>query len=346
MSCPFPLARILIIDDNLENSHLVQQFLNWAGYKNVEAINDSEVGVQMVKDNPPELLLLDLHMPKIDGYEALQIIRRHSQSGEELPILVFTADVSIEARQKALSLGASDFLTKPGDAIEIILRVRNFLRIRQMHQALQEANRELGHRVYDQAQELEDARTEALQCLARAAEYRDDATGEHAQRVGMISEHLARELRLSSSMVEMIRLTAPLHDLGKIGVPDNILLHPGSLNETEMAVIKCHPSIAASILRDAKSPIMRLAREIAQSHHERWDGTGYPQGLAGEEIPLSARIVAVADVFDALTHDRLYKRAWTVEEAENEICRLSGTHFDPAVVDALREILRQGLSLT
>ena len=184
-----------------------------------------------------------------------------------------------------------------------------------------------------------EARSEALQSLARAAEYRDDATGEHAKRVGRLSEEIARQMGMNDVKVEMIRLAAPLHDLGKIGIPDAILLRPGKLDEAEMAVIRRHPLIGAAILEEAKSPIMKMAREIALSHHEWWDGTGYPEGLKGEAIPLSARIVAVADVFDALTHDRLYKEAWTEAQAREEIDRHSGTHFDPIIVDALHLVL-------
>lgn len=345
MYCPFPLARILVIDDNPDNSKLVKQFLEWAGYQNVQAVNDPEVGIQMVGEEPPDLLLLDLHMPKIDGYQVLTKVRSQPQQGDELPILVFTADTSPEARQKALNLGASDFLTKPGDAIEIILRVRNFLRTRQMHLALQDANRSLSGKVQEQTEELIEARSEALQSLARAAEYRDDATGEHAQRVGEISAEIARQMGMNEQKVEMIRLAAPLHDLGKIGIPDAVLLRPARLNEEEMAVMRRHSAIGAAILDDAKSPIMRMAREIALSHHERWDGTGYPDGLKGEAIPLTARIVAVADVFDALTHDRIYKEAWSVAQAREEIVKNSGTHFDPIVVDALIQVLDRGLTL-
>jgi putative two-component system response regulator len=345
MYCPFPLARILVIDDNPDNSKLVKQFLEWAGYQNVQTTIDPEVGIQMVEENPPDLLLLDLHMPKVDGYQVLTRVRSHPRPGEDLPILVFTADTSPEARQKALNLGASDFLTKPGDAIEIILRVRNFLRTRQMHLALQDANRSLSGRVQEQTEELIEARGEALQSLARAAEYRDDATGEHAKRVGDISAEIAMQMGLNEMKVEMIRLAAPLHDLGKIGIPDAILLRPGRLNDAEMAVIRRHPLIGAAILEEARSPIMKMAREIALSHHEWWDGTGYPEGLKGEAIPLAARIVAVADVFDALTHDRLYKEAWTEERAREEIIQHSGTHFDPIVVDAMNQVLDRGLTL-
>jgi len=338
----FPQARILVIDDNAENVRLVARFLEWAGYLDVEVITDPEVALATIRQTCPDIILLDLHMPKLSGYEILRLLREDESAWCSVPVLVFTADQTAEAKARALECGASDFLTKPGDAQEILLRVKNFLRLRQMHLELERNNTDLTDRVRVRTAELSVARREALETLARAAEFRDDETGQHTKRVGELSASIARELGLSQDEVDTIRLAAPLHDVGKIALPDSILLKPAKLVGEEIATMRRHTDVAEVVFAGMESPLMRLARDIAVSHHERWDGTGYPKGLSQEAIPLAARIVAVADVYDALVHERPYKHAWPHAEAVAEIASQKGKQFDPQVVEAFLKLMADG----
>lgn len=337
-SWEFPAARILVIDDNEHNLKLARQVLLFAGYSDIRILQDSRKAESAILCDEPDLVLLDVHMPYMDGYEILERVHIRAKPGSFIPILMCTSDTSLEARQRALKLGANDFITKPFERTEMLLRVRNFLRMRYMHLAIYDENVELETRVKIRTQEMLKARTEALECLARALEYRDDATGGHTKRVGDMSGRIALALGLSEPDVEMIRLTAPLHDLGKIGVSDAILLKPGKYTQEEIDEMRRHTLLGEIIIGEASSPILQEVRELALHHHEKWDGTGYPHSLKGDEIPISCRIVALADMYDALTNARPYKHAWSHDEALLEIRKLRGTHFDPAVVDAFLTI--------
>lgn len=329
-------ARILIVDDEASNVDLLRRILEPAGYTTVHDTRDPLQVAQLLRDFEPDLVLLDLLMPGMDGHEVLEVIREATPADQYLPVLVLTSDNTRDAKRRALSAGARDYLTKPLSPSEVRSRVRNLLETRMLYQELRGQNAELERRVRARTLELEDARLQTLQRLARAAEYRDDATGQHTRRVGRSAARVAALLGWSLADVEMMRLAAPLHDVGKIGVPDGILLNDGPLSPAEFEVMKTHCVIGADILSGSDVPLLRLAAEIALSHHERWDGDGYPEGLAGEQIPLSGRIVAVADTYDALTHPRPYKEAWTVEAALADIARGSGERFDPRVVEVFR----------
>jgi putative two-component system response regulator len=273
-------------------------------------------------------------MPHMDGFAVMSQLAARVPAGEYLPVLVLTADISPEARARALSAGAKDFLTKPLDHLEVLLRIRNLLETRQLHLQLATQNRVLDERVQARTRDLEEARIEILDRLAIAAEFRDDDTGQHTLRVGITSARIAERIDQAPSQVELIRRAAPLHDVGKIGIPDAILLKPGKLTPEEWRIMQTHATVGTRILRGSRAPVLQLAEQIALCHHERWDGTGYPTGTRGESIPLAARIVAVADVFDALTHDRPYKAAWPASDAIAEIRRQSGIQFDPLLVEA------------
>jgi putative two-component system response regulator len=327
-------CKILVVDDNPANVLLVIRLLEHGGFQNIRSTYDAEEVLPIYQEWKPDLIVLDLHMPKMTGYQVMAQLNAVKPPDEFVPILVFTADVTSDAKRMALEAGAADFLTKPGDATEIMLRVRNFLRMRLLTLALTDQNRLLEDRVRERTRELEGARLEVIERLALAAEYRDDDTGEHAKRVGEMSARIAEYLGLSPDEVEAIRLAARLHDLGKIGISDSILLKPGRLTEQEFEQMKEHTRIGARVLNGSSVRVLQLAETIALTHHERWDGAGYPNGIQGEQIPLCGRIVAVADVYDALCSVRLYKPALTHAEAVAEIERHSGSHFDPRVVQA------------
>jgi putative two-component system response regulator len=263
--------------------------------------------------------------------------------GVPLPVLVLTADESAEARRAARGAGARDYVVKPFDPDEVRLRVRNLLQTRGLAASLRRNRDELEHRVARRTEELDRARLETLARLALAAEFRDDMTGEHTRRVARTATLLARALRVPEDDVERLALAAPLHDVGKIAVPDAVLLKPGRLTRGEYQVVQRHVLVGEEILGGSTSPVLQTAAEIALHHHERWDGRGYPAGLSGNEVPLPARLVAVADVFDALTHRRPYKDAWPVPEAVREVLDQAAGHFDPDVVAAFERLDHEAL---
>ncbi len=331
-------ARILILDDEVGNVEFLRHVLEPEGYAALMERTDAEETLDDFAELRPDLILLDLMMPGCDGFEFMERARELIHDDEYLPILVATADNTAETRRRALSAGARDFLTKPLSPADVRLRVRNLLDTRFLHEELRLHNERLEQRVGQRTRELELARIEILARLARAAEYRDDDTGQHTQRVGRVSARLAEVLSCSAERVELLRRAAPLHDIGKIGVPDSILLKEGPLTREERELMQKHATIGADILGGSKVPLLRLAEEIALAHHERWDGLGYPAQIGGSAIPQSGRIVAVADVFDSLTHARPYKRAWSIKEALAELEACAGTQFDPDVVEAMLRI--------
>jgi putative two-component system response regulator len=335
--------RILVVDDEPNNVLLLTGILERAGYTRVQSTTDPTEIVGMFAREPADLVLLDLHMPEIDGLELMRRLGPLTDNGTRVPLLVLTADRSEETKREALACGARDFLGKPYNQTELLLRVKNLLQVRALQRELLHRNLALEDAVADRTAELEQARLEILARLALAAEYRDDATQQHAWRIGCTSALLAARLRLPDETVELIERAAPLHDVGKIGIPDAVLLKAGALTRAERERIKEHTTIGAEILSGSGTPVLRMAEEIALTHHERWNGDGYPRHLQGEEIPLAGQIVAVADVFDALTHDRPYKPAWSVDRAVGEICRQAGEHFNPRVVDAFTTLSHASL---
>ena len=326
-------SKILAIDDSEANLLVLESILDDIGFTEIVTVSDPTRALAICRAFDPDLVLLDLHMPRMSGLDVIAAIREQ-RSAAYLPVLMLTADISSEAKVRALSTGASDFLTKPFDRTEAELRIRNLLQMRHLHLQLHNQNTILEKKVAERTIEVETAKIEILERLAMAAEFRDDQTGEHTKRVGMICALVATALDLEADTAEELERAAPLHDVGKIGIPDRILLKPGRLTPAEFELMKRHTSIGARLLSDSVSPTLQLAEQIAATHHERWDGSGYGNRLLREEIPLAGRILAIADVFDALTHDRPYKTAWPVERAIEEIRRQRGHQFDPNVVDA------------
>jgi|HubBroStandDraft_6_1064221.scaffolds.fasta_scaffold233503_2 putative two-component system response regulator len=327
-------CKILIVDDEPVNTHLLKRVLAASGFHNFRSTNDSRQALPLFQELAPDLVVLDLSMPYIDGFTLLQEFCSSGGHGQYLPILILTANISSQAKQRALSLGARDFLTKPLDIAEVRLRIKNLLETRLLHQRLHDQNVTLEERVRQRTQELEEAQFEILDRLARAAEYRDDQTGAHTRRVGMMSEQVALALGLSVEKARIIGLAARLHDIGKIGIPDSILRKPGPLSPRELALMREHTRLGASILSGSRFHILQMAESIALTHHERFDGSGYTPGLGGEAIPIEGRIVAVVDAFDAMVNDRPYRGARTLNEAIDELQREAGKQFDPRVVAA------------
>ena len=325
----------MIIDDEPANVLVLERMLEHWGCANIASSTDPREALALYARFRPDIILLDLMMPHLDGYAVMAQLQAVIPPDEYLPILVLTADTSAETRHKALAAGAKDFLTKPFDRIDFSLRIGLLAEARFLHARLQQHNRTLEEKVRERTEMLSQAETDAVDCLALAAEFRDDDTGQHAQRVGKGSALLAARLGLDPGQAELLRRAAPLHDVGKIGIPDHILLKPGKLTADEFTLMKRHTTIGAQILARHHTPTMQVAATIALSHHERWDGSGYPNGLVGTEIPLAGRLVGIVDVFDALTHSRPYKKAWPVADALAEIARGAGRQFDPEAAAAL-----------
>ncbi len=332
----FRNARILVVDDEQANIEILQRILTRAGFGRIESTTDSREASSLYVQHRPDLILLDLHMPHLDGLQVMDQLNDIAEASY-LPILILSGDLTPEARREALSRGAKDFVNKPFQSDELLLRIKTLLETRLLYIQIQSQNQLLEAKVRERTRELVEAQIEIIERLAIAAEFRDDNTGQHTQRVGHMSALLAKQLGLPDAMVSLIARAAPLHDVGKIGVPDSILMKMGKLTPQEFEVVKTHTTIGARILSGGKFPLLRLAEEIAFSHHERWNGEGYA-GLRGVDIPLAGRIVAVADVFDALTQQRPYKPAWPISEAIEEIHQQRERQFDPGIVDAFLRV--------
>lgn len=327
-------ARILIIDDEEAVTRPLERMIRAAGYTDVRVHRDAHTAVAAYQRSRPDLLLLDVHMPARSGMSILAELNRDADPARQIPIVMITGDADPAVQESALAHGAKDFLVKPFEQIIVVQRLRNHLRTLWAERELRRQKESLEERVTERTRALAEAQVEILRRLALAAEYRDDVTGHHAERVGVLAALIADGMGLDGDMVRLLRRAAPLHDVGKIGIPDAILMKPGPLSSAEFEVMKTHTTIGGRILSGSRFEVLQVARTIALSHHERWDGKGYTPGLSGQGIPLVGRIVAVADVFDSLCHERPYKPARPAREAIDVIAGGSGTAFDPAVVAA------------
>ncbi len=310
-------SRILVVDDQADNLQVLKQILS-DDYHLLFAKNGYRA-IELAKRQRPDLILLDVMMPDLDGFETCRLLKADSETAK-IPIIFVTALSEVDDENRGFECGAVDYITKPLCASIVKARVKTHLSLVRI-------------------EELEETQLEVVQRLGRAAEYKDNETGLHVIRMSRYSELIAQALGTAPAFYETLLYAAPMHDIGKIGIPDSILTKPGPLTEEEWVVMRQHPSIGADIIGNHYSPLLKMAKSIALTHHEKWDGSGYPHGIGGKDIPLEGRIVAIADVFDALTTKRPYKEAWPVEKAIDYIRAASGSHFDPHIVPVFLDLV-------
>ncbi len=325
---------ILIVDDTELNLVLMEKLAARTPGRRIHTFSHPVEGLAWCARNEPDLIIVDYMMPEIDGLEFIRRVRSW-HSHDDVPVLMVTANHERKVRYQALESGANDFLNKPVDIHEFEPRVRNMLRLREGHLATRIRAEALAGAVREATAEILARERETIMRLARAAEFRDAETGAHIQRMSHYSALIARRLGCGEDYVEKVFLAAPMHDVGKLGIPDHILLKEGPLTPGEQAIMQRHPIIGHDILKESSSSVIQLGATIALTHHEKFDGSGYPRQLAADAIPLAGRIVAAADVFDALTSGRTYKSAWSLEDAATFMQGGSGVHFDPDCVSAL-----------
>ena len=331
-------AKILIVEDDKISIRMLENILRKAGYNNLCSLVDPREVRSTYQEFLPDIILLDFNMPHLNGFQVMEQLKT-VEPENYLPILMITEEESPQIRLKALESGAKDFLNKPYERVEVLLRIHNMLEVRMLQNEVKNQNKILEAKVLKRTRELYDTRLDVIHRLARAAEFRDQETGMHVIRMSKYCEALAKEIGMSELQRELLFTASPLHDIGKIAIPDSILLKPGKLDPQEWEIMKTHTTIGSELLSASHSAFMKMAAQIALTHHEKWDGTGYPQGLKENQIPLVGRICGLCDVFDALTSSRPYKKAWSFEEALEEIKKEQAKHFDPALVKSFLNIL-------
>ncbi len=333
------MPTILIVDDDQLGRKMMTQVLDRRGYNAVSA-PDGQTALDKISSASPDLILMDIKMPGMDGFEVAGRVKENPETSN-IPVILFTGLDSADNHIRALDMGVDDYISKSASHAEIVARVRSHLKIKQLRDRMKTYQKNLETEVAIRTNQLNhalehlrDASLDAIFKLTAASEYRDNETGAHIKRMSHYSALIAEKMGLKSKTVEAIRYASPMHDIGKIGIPDKILLKPGKLDANEWDVMKKHTVIGAKILKGSTIGFVRMGKVIALTHHEKWDGSGYPNGLKGRQIPLAGRIVALADVFDALTSRRPYKDPFPVEKSYQIISEDSGRHFDPDVVDA------------
>lgn len=335
---------IVIIDDTPFNITLMEGIITAIAQTKTISFTNPVVGLAWCLKHEPDLIVLDYAMPEMNGVEVIQKLRAEHHL-MDTPILMVTASTERQIRYDALKQGANDFINKPIDRYEFEPRVRNMLALRQAHLATRDRASLLQQEVSKAVAGIYERERETVMRLARAAEFRDPETGSHIQRMAYYSDIIARELGLDSDWRHTLLFASPMHDVGKLGIPDRILFKPATLTPEEMAIMQQHTTIGYSILNDSTSPVLQMAASIALSHHEKYDGTGYPNSLHGEDIPIEGRIVAAADVVDALASRRPYKEPWPMPKIEDYLKAHRGTHFDARCVDALLDCMPEIIAI-
>jgi putative two-component system response regulator len=350
-------GRILVVDDEATMRRLLEKLLRMEGY-DVSLASSGEQALSELLKHGADTVLLDMRMPGMTGLDVCRQIRNHPRS-LHTPVVFITAVNDRELRRKGMEAGADDFLSKPFDEVELLARIRNCVRVKRYYDNIEQQKEQLEVAVRDRTAALNEAiakltqsqldlrnsQEETIYRLSRAAEFRDDETGQHLQRMSRYCQLIAQRIGLDEATCELLRIASPMHDVGKLGIPDRILLKPGKLTPDEFTIMKGHAEIGYRILVGSNATPLKMAATIAHTHHEKWDGNGYPRGLKGEDIPLHGRIAAIADVFDALTSARPYKPAWALEDALQLMRTNRGTHFDPTLVDVFFDALPEVLEI-
>jgi putative two-component system response regulator len=322
-------SRVLIVDDTKFNADILLATLGQE-YK-LSVATSGNAALAQVKESPPDLILLDIMMPEMDGFQVCSKLKSDPATSS-IPIIFITAMHELADMTKGFKLGAVDYITKPFRIPELRARVHTHLSLRHAMLALADQNRMLEIRVQERTKELQDTQLEIIYRLSRAAEYRDNETGQHIKRMSHMCRTLAAAYGCDAETCDLLFQASPMHDVGKIGIPDAILLKPGRLDAAEWKIMQTHTTVGAEILSGHDSLLIKMGAVLALTHHEKWDGSGYPQGLSEYAIPLGGRIVTICDIFDALTSKRPYKEAWPVSDAVNEIRACKGTALDPELV--------------
>lgn len=338
------VANVMVIDDQLTSHIILETIIQSIGDNiRVRSYDNALDALDAAAARPPDLITVDYKMPELDGVEFTKRLRQMPECAD-IPIIVITIIEEKAIMYQALEAGATDFLNKPVDHYECKVRCRNLLTLRRQQLIIKNRAVSLETKVREAVEQTQIREKETLSRLARAGEFKDGMTGEHLRRMAKVSRVIAEEIGMSADFCDTLEFAAPMHDIGKIGIPDSILLKDGELEEHEYEVMKSHTNIGYEILKDSPSPYLQMGAVIALNHHEKFNGGGYPHKLRGVEIPMEARIVAVADVFDALLSQRPYKKAWTIEQTLEELHKQAGQHFDPDCVIALQNRMHDVLA--
>lgn len=338
------VADVMVIDDQITSRIILETIIQSIGDNiQVRSFDNALDALKAAESSPPDLITVDYKMPQMDGVEFTRLLRKMPEC-VDVPVIVITIIEEKSIMYQALEAGATDYLNKPVDHYECKVRCRNLLTLRRQQLIIKNRAVSLETKVKEAVEQTHIREKETLSRLARAGEFKDGMTGEHLKRISKISRALAEEIGMSKDFCDTLEIAAPMHDIGKIGIPDSILLKNGGLNEDEFEVMKTHTRIGYEILKDSPSPYLQMGAVIALNHHEKYNGQGYPNKLKGKSIPIEARIVAVADVFDALITQRPYKKAWDIDRAFAELTKETSSHFDPDCVDALKNRMNEILA--